>query len=325
MNNEPQFSDLKLFCTVVRLASFQAAATELGGSAAWVSKRIAVLEAQLGVTLFHRTTRRMRISAEGEVVYARALRLLEDMGALADAVSQGAREPRGLLRISSSFRLGTGHVGPLLSALRHQHPGLEVWLELMDRRVDLIGEGFDLDIRAGEVQEPHLIAHHIMPSHRMLCAAPQYLQRRGEPRTLAELVQHDCLLFRDRAQTLGTWRLQGPNGPESVTVKGPMAANHSTLVRHWALDGHGIIMLSVWDAARELAQGLLVPVLPAYQQQADIWAVSSTRSAHSGKVQVCVDFLREQLQHGPYALQTQLQTALAAQPAPALLKGPMRA
>jgi LysR family transcriptional activator of dmlA len=101
-----------------------------------------------------------------------------------------------------------------------------------------------------------------------------------------------------------------------------MAANHSTLVRQWALDGHGIIMLSVWDAARELAQGLLVPVLPAYQQQADIWAVSSTRSAHSGKVQVCVDFLREQLQRGPYALQTQLQTSLAAQPAPAVLRGP---
>lgn len=301
-NNDPLLRDLQLFCEVARRSSFIGAATEIGLSPAHVSKRIATLEALLGVKLFNRTTRRVNITSDGEAAFVWAQKILENVESMFEALSEAHSEPRGTLRISTSLRLGREHVAPILSLLRHRHPQLEIWLELMDRRVDLIGENFDIDIRVGEVQEKHLIAHRIAENKRVLAASPDYLARRGTPRVPAELAQHDCLLFRSRDDRFGVWRLVGPQGAETVKVTGPMAANHSDIVRQWALDGHGIIMASYWDLVSNLQEGSLVRVLPAYYQPADVWAVTAARSSSSAKVRSCVAFLREQLAQGPYAL-----------------------
>jgi len=304
-NNEPLLRDLQLFCEVARRSSFIAAASETGLSPAHVSKRIATLEEQLGVKLFNRTTRRVNITSDGEAAFAWAQKILEDVGAMVDALSGGQREPQGTLRLCTSLRLGREHIAPILSLLRHQYPALEIWLELLDRRADLIADNFDIDIRVGEVQEKHLIAHRIAESTRVLAAAPTYLERRGTPKVAADLAQHDCLLFRSRDDRFGVWRLVGPNGAETVKVTGPMASNHSDIVRQWAHDGHGIIMASAWDIAGSLASGALVRVLPGWYQPADIWAVTAVRSSSSAKVRACVAFLREQLAIGPYALNSE--------------------
>ncbi|MDF3834573.1 LysR family transcriptional regulator [Cupriavidus basilensis] len=305
-NNEPFLRDLRLFCTVARRSSFIAGASEMGISPAHVSKRIAALEAMLGARLFHRTTRRVSMTSDGEAAFQWAQKILDDVEGMVEAVGGIRRDPRGMLRISTSLRLGRDHVAPALSLLRQRYPELEVWLELLDRRVDLIGENFDLDIRVGEVQEPHLIAHRIVPGSRILCAAPAYLARRGEPRLPAELARHDCLPFRDREQSFGVWRLHGPNGLESVKVTGPMASNHSDIVRQWALEGYGVIMASIWDVAPSIRSGKLVRVLPAYHQPADVWAVTTARASGSAKMRVCIDFLKAQLTDGPFALATDL-------------------
>ncbi|SCU74417.1 HTH-type transcriptional regulator DmlR [Cupriavidus necator] len=305
-NNDPFLRDLRLFCTVARRASFIAAANETGISPAHVSKRIAMLEAMLGARLFHRTTRRVSVTAEGESAFAWAQKILEDVDGMLEAVGATGGEPRGLLRIATSVRLGRRHVAPVLSLLRQQHPGLEVWLELLDRRVDLIGESFDLDIRVGEVEEPHLIASKIASGSRVLCAAPAYLARRGMPEHPAELPRHDCLLLRERDQAFGVWRLQGPDGWETVKVTGPMASNHSDVTHQWALEGFGIIMASVWDVAPSVRAGELVRVLPDWQQPADIWAVTSARASASVRMRVCLEFLKAQLSQGPQALATTL-------------------
>ncbi len=305
-NNDPFLRDLRLFCTVARRASFIAAANETGISPAHVSKRIAMLEAMLGARLFHRTTRRVSVTAEGESAFAWAQKILEDVDGMLEAVGATGGEPRGLLRISTSVRLGRRHVAPVLSLLRQQHPGLEAWLELLDRRVDLIGESFDLDIRVGEVEEPHLIASKIATGSRVLCAAPAYLARRGMPEHPGELPRHDCLLLRERDQAFGVWRLQGPDGWETVKVTGPMASNHSDVTHQWALEGFGIIMASVWDVAASVRAGKLVRVLPDWQQPADIWAVTSARASASVRMRVCLEFLKAQLSQGPQALATTL-------------------
>ncbi|PSS58388.1 LysR family transcriptional regulator [Pseudomonas sp. BBP2017] len=301
-NNEPLLRDLQLFCEVARRSSFIGAATETGLSPAHVSKRIATLETLLGVKLFNRTTRRVSITSDGEAAFVWAQKILESVESMFESLSAAHSEPRGTLRISTSLRLGREHVAPILSLLRQRHPNLEIWLELMDRRVDLIGENFDIDIRVGEVQEKHLIAHRIAENKRVLAAAPDYLARRVPVRVAAELAQHDCLLFRSRDERFGVWRLFGPNGAETVKVTGPMAANHSDIVRQWALAGHGIIMASYWDVVGNLEDGSLQRVLPAYYQPADVWAVTAARSSSSAKVHSCVAFLREQLNEGPYAL-----------------------
>lgn len=307
MNNPWDLVDLRVFCAVARHASFNAAASDLGISPAYVSKRIADLERALGVTLFRRTTRRVQISEEGAVAYAWARRVLEAADSLNEEVTGAKGSPAGTLRVSTSMRLGRNHVSHVLSMLEKAHPGLQVWLELLDRRVDLIGEAFDIDIRMAEVTEPHLVRHLIAKNKRILCAAPAYLKRRGHPARLAELATHDCLLYRERHLTFGVWRMEGPNGPESVKVAGPMGSNHSDVVRNWALDGHGIVLLSSWDVAPELKSGALVRVLPGYSETANVWAATTARTAALPKIKVCIEFLAKHLTRGKFALDTSIE------------------
>lgn len=304
MNLQFQLDDLRVFCLAARKASFAATAMELGTSPAYVSKRIAILEKSLGVTLFHRSARRVTVTDDGERVYQSAQAIFEGVERMGETVAGGALDPRGALRVTTSFRLGRKHIAPVLSELARRHPALDITLDVVDRRVDLISENIDLDVRIAEVDEPHLVAHRIAKSSRILCAAPAYLARRGTPQSLGELAQHDCLVLRDRHAAFGVWRLAGPNGaPEKIKVTGRLASNNSEIVRAWANDGQGIVFSARWDVAADLASGRLVHVLPGWHESADIWAATTVRLSHSAKVRVCVGFLREQLASGPFALQ----------------------
>jgi len=134
-----------------------------------------------------------------------------------------------------------------------------------------------------------------MSNHRILCAAPAYLARRGAPRTLAELAGHDCLPIKERDLPFGVWRLRRDADEEVVKVTGPLSTNHGEIALQWAVAGAGIVLRSLWDAQPHLDRGELVQVLPAYTQQANVWAVYPQRLASSAKVRVCVDFLERHL------------------------------
>lgn len=293
MNNLPSLEDLNVFVHVARRSSFASAASELGMSAAFISKRIRLLEQNLGVRLLHRTTRRVSVSDDGERIYQWALRILDSVQRMGDDVSAQHREPSGQLRIASSLGLGRRFVAPALSELAARHPQLDIRLDVQDRLVDLIDEGFDLDVRVGNEIDPHLIAKPLARNRRVLCAAPAYLERRGTPRTLAELGGHDCLVIKERDRPFGVWHLQGPEGEESVKVTGPLSSNHGEVAHQWCIDGRGILLRSWWDVHDSLEDGRLVQVLPEYQQPADIWAVYTAPLASSAKVRVAVEFLRQ--------------------------------
>jgi len=260
-------------------------------SPAYVSKRIGVLEAALGIRLFHRTTRRVVLSEEGEQVVVRAQAILAGLDSLFDDVAERQGVPRGQLRISSSFGFGRNVVAPAVAGLVAAHPRLQVRFEVFDRLVDIVSEGFDLDIRVGDDIAPQLIARKLMANHRILCAAPGYLQRRGTPHSLAELADHDCLAIKERDMPFGVWRLNG----EAVKVAGPLSTNHGEIALQWAVAGAGIVLRSLWDAQPYLDSGELVQVLPEYGQEANVWAVYPQRLASSAKVRVCVDFLERHL------------------------------
>lgn len=293
MNVKPQLEDLRLFCVVVRNRSFAATSRELGLSKAAVSKRIALLEEALHERLLHRTTRSISLTAQGEIVHQWAQRILEDVDLMGDALSQEKAAPRGLLRICSSTGFGRSRLAPALSELATDYPGLEIQVELLDRAVDLIEEGFQLDIRVGQVREGNVITRRIAQNRRILCASPAYLARFGNPRSLDELKGHRCIAIRERDQDFGRWELSGPAGSASIKVSGPLSANNGEIVRQWAVDGHGIILRSSWDVGSGIADGMLVHVLPEYFQQADVWAVYPSRLSVSAKVKVCVEFLAE--------------------------------
>ncbi|MBJ3815382.1 LysR family transcriptional regulator [Shimwellia pseudoproteus] len=294
MNNLPILSDLRVFIIVARRAGFAAAAEEMGVSPAFISKRIALLENTLNVTLLHRTTRRVTITEDGERIYEWAQRILHDVDQMMDELSDIRQDPQGTLRVVSSFGFGRRFVAPALSALSREYPNLEVRFDVQDKIVDLVNEGVDLDIRVGDDIDPNLIARKLGTNYRILCAAPDFLHREGVPRSLNELSGMPCLVIKERDHPFGVWSMQGPDGAEhSLKVTGALASNHGEIVHQWCLDGMGVALRSWWDVKDNIAAGKLVHILPDYYQPANIWAVYVTRLAMSARVRVSVEFLRQ--------------------------------
>lgn len=288
----PLPEDLRVFLTVVRKSGFAAAADELGLSPAYVSKRIQILETTLGTRLLHRTSRRIALTEDGERVQRWALRILDDFQQLHDELSDAHDSPRGRLHLCSSFGFGRHHVAPAVSLLAERYPDLEIRLDLFDRVVDIVSEGFDLEIRVGDDIPGQHIGRRLVSNRRVVCAAPEYLQRQGVPQTLGELEQHHCLVIKERDNAFGIWNLERNGVQESVRVSGPLSSNNGEIVLQWALDGRGVVLRSLWDVKPLLDQGRLVQLLPEYSQSANVWAVYPTRLAYSGKLRACVEFLQ---------------------------------
>lgn len=293
MNKTPPIDDLRVYVSVTRKASFRAVALELGVSPAYVTKRIRLLEQVLATKLLHRTTRKVTVTEEGERVFVWAQRVLDDIDSLVEEVSAARHAPRGLLRVSSSFGFGRQIVAPALARMAPSHPGMAVRLELFDHLIDIVGEGFDLDVRVGDDISPQFIATRLAPNHRVLCASPGYLKRRGAPRTLADLSTHDCVVIRERDHPFGVWRLDAGHGVETVKVIGPMSTNNGEIAVQWAVEGLGVVLRSIWQVGPLLRDGRLVQVLCDYRQEANVWAVYPTRLSNSAKVRVCVEYLQQ--------------------------------
>nr|WP_245399186.1 LysR substrate-binding domain-containing protein [Pseudomonas syringae] len=284
---------MNVFIHVARRSSFVGAANELGMSAAYVSKRVKLLERNMGVLLLHRSTRQVSITEDGERVYEWAKGILESVQQMSDEVAALHGEPSGLLRVISSQGFGRRFVAPALSELAARYPKLDIRLDIQDRLVDLIEEGVDLDIRVGNEIAPHLRARHLARNWRVLCASPAYLQQYGTPLSLGELANHDCLVIKERDRPFGIWHLSGPQGAETVKVTGSLSTNHGEIARQWCLDGRGVLLRSLWDVRTDLAEGRLIQLLPEYRQEADIWAVHTSPLMSSAKIRVTVEFLRD--------------------------------
>lgn len=291
----PLPTDLRVFLAVIRKHSFAAAAEELGRSPAFVSKRIGILEATLKTRLLHRTTRRLVLTDDGERTQRWAMRILNDFDDMVDDLTQAQQIPRGLLHICSTFGFGRERVAPAISVLMEKHPELEVRLEVFDRAVDIVREGFDLEIRVGDDLPQQHISRLLRKNVRVLCASPDYLKKHGKPEKIEDLQEHDCLVLRERNSPFGIWNLSYKGKDIAVPMSGPLSTNNGEIVLLWARLGRGIVLRSSWDAEPFLESGELIQVLPEYTQEANIWAVYPTRLSHSAKLRVCVEFLKDYL------------------------------
>lgn len=295
MLDEIRLADLRTFSLVVRHGGFSSTARATDIPQTTISKRVAVLEEAVGAKLIHRTTRQFNLTDEGKRVYEWAQKILDDATEMGNELSTSKREPHGPLRISASTRLGRSYVAPVLALMKSKYPHLNIWLEIVDRRVDLVKEGLHLDVRTGEPTEPHLIGHRIHESARILCASPKYLTRRKAPTNLTDLRNHECILFKDRNEPLGVWRLKGPKGWETVGIQSELASNDNEVVLDWAKKGLGIMLATDWFFAQSLQSGQLTRVLPDWQEPADVWAVSTSRTPQSAKIKVFLDLLRQEM------------------------------
>jgi DNA-binding transcriptional LysR family regulator len=291
-------AELGFFATLAAAGSLSAAARELGVSVAAVSKRLALMEARLALALVNRTTRRMGLTPEGELLLEHARRILADIEALEQRLGAGKATPQGLLRINATLGFGRCHVAPVISRFARKHPQVDVQLQLSANPLPPSDDAWDLNIRFGPPPDGRVIAHLLARNRRLLCAAPAYLARAGTPRSPAELARHNCIGIRQGGPddpAYGTWRLaaaRGRSSTEAVKVRGNLSTNDGEIAVLWALDGHGILMRAEWDVARHLKNGKLVEVLPQYRTpDADIYAVWPQRHQHSTRVRAFVDFL----------------------------------
>ena len=287
-------TEMHFFSLLVRVGSFSAAARELGLSVPAVSKRLAGLEARLGIQLLHRNTRRFSLTPEGELYLGHARRILADIDDLEQLLCGATAAPKGLLRVNATLGFGRSHIAPLISRFVALHPQVQVQLQLTVNPPALTDDSFDVCIRFGEPPEARVIARWLAPNRRLLCASPAYLSRHGTPKAPADLVQHNCLGIRQGDEAYGVWRLSAaPNKPfEAVKVRGNLNTNDGEIAVNWALDGHGILMRAEWDIARHLRSGHLVQVLPDCQTApADIFAVYPQRHQTAARVKTFVDLL----------------------------------
>lgn len=293
MNNDI-VSELSFFVLLAKLGSLAATARELGLTPPAVTKRLMLMEQRLGVRLLNRTTRRVSLTSEGETYLAQATRILADIRDMEESVSSSRAAPKGLLRVNATLGFGRTTIAPLVSAFARRYPDVEVRLQLTDRAINLVEDAYDLGIRFGELPDTRLGARKILSNHRYLCASPAYLRRNGVPRTPQDLTLHRCILHRQNEDTHSSWKLQKGRKHETVKVHGTLSSNDGDVVLGWALDGHGILLRSEWDAAKYLDSGRLQIVLPDYTlPSADLYAYYPSRQQQPARVRAFIDFLVE--------------------------------
>ncbi|WP_133951560.1 LysR family transcriptional regulator [Rhodanobacter sp. TND4FH1] len=293
--------DLSLFLRVLDLGSISAAARSLDLSVAVASQRLKRLERALGVRLLHRTTRQLHPTPEGVALAEQGRVLVEDLEALTDGLRQAATEVTGTLRVTMSASFGRQYISPLLPEFLARYPRIKLSVNLTDEQLDLVGSGFDLGIRIGALGDSDLVARHLALNHRVLCAAPAYLERHGHPRTPADLAAHDCLLLVGSQGRQDVWRFRDPQGNDIVQrVHGRFESNLGELLRDAVMAGLGIAQHSVWHVHEELRSGRLQQVLPDYPiATTGIHAVMPQRRLMPPRVRAFVDFLAERLGEQP--------------------------
>lgn len=283
---------LQAFVRVAEAGSLSAVARDLHESHSSVTRQIGQLEAHFGVRLFQRNTRRLSLTEDGRELLGRAQQMLELAEAMESGFGSKRASPQGLVRLCVSVAAGMFLV-PRLSRLLAQHPGLSIELMLRDTVGDLIEERLDLAVHAGPVADGSLIARSLSVMRRVIVATPDYLARRGAPRSPAELAGHSCILHSSR--DAGGWRLIGPEGEAVVPLPLRLAIDNSNAVYQAALAGEGMALLSDIRVTDDLRTGRLQRVLADHQAPDEtVHLVYPSRRHLPPRTRVVIDFLVEQ-------------------------------
>ncbi|MBE7941120.1 MULTISPECIES: LysR family transcriptional regulator [Ramlibacter] len=291
--------DLQFFSLLVRCGSLTAAARELGLTTPAISKRLAALEQKLGVTLLHRTTRRLALTPEGQALLQGGRRIVGEIEALGQQLQGATQEPAGLLRVNATLGFGRMQVAPAVASFRRRHPRVDVQLQLSASPPAAAEDAWDVCVRFGALPDSRLVARQLAPNRRLLCASPGYLAARGAPRSPAELAQHDFIAIRQADDVQGLLRLATGRRQEAVRLAGGLSTNDGEVAVGWALAGLGVVLRAEWDVARYLRSGRLVQLLPQWQAPpADIHAVYPARLQHLSRVRAFVDHLAQHLARG---------------------------
>ncbi len=285
---------VRMFVRVYELGSMSAAARDQRTSPAVASARISELERHLGVRLFARTTRSLQPTENGRIFYDGARRILDAIDEAEAAVMDVTQNPRGTIFVAAPLGIGRRFIAPHVPLFKDIYPQIDVRLRLSDRPIDVVSEGIDVAFHLGLLEDSTLKVRQVADCPRVLCAAPAYIARRGNPVDGAALVaeRHDCLNLRFPGAKEFQWALQTPDGTRRYEITGPFESDDGDVLTGWALDGRGIVMKPVFEVAGHLRSGALVPVAVATPPlPTQLSALSQHRRLKDPKVRLFTEFM----------------------------------
>ncbi|MDH4608698.1 LysR family transcriptional regulator [Pseudomonas sp. BN102] len=295
------FEDMRVFVVVVETGGFSAAAQRLNIAKSVVSRRMSALERHLECRLFNRTTRRLSLTETGLDYFERTQRILRDLAEAEEATRSLQSELRGRLRLAAPMSFGLKYLSPALNEFMRAYPGLEVELDLNDRYVDLVNEGYDITLRIGRLSDSTLVARELGPCPHAVCASPGYLAAHGRPEAPDDLREHTCLGYKNRANS-SQWQFLMGREWRSVAIRPRLMANNGEVLVQAAVDGLGLVSLPRFLLAESLANGQLVEVLQDYPlPSSQIYAVCPPGRRLPAKVRAFIDFLVDRFAQQPAA------------------------
>jgi DNA-binding transcriptional LysR family regulator len=288
-----RLKQIESFVAVAAKGSLTAAAQAEGVAPAVIGRRIDALEERLGVKLLLRTTRRITLTHEGSAFLEDAQRLLVDLANAEASVSAGGVKASGHLRITAPAGFGRRHVAPLVPRFLAQHPEVSLSLNLSDRVVDIVNEGFDCAVRVGDLPDSSLVSLRLADNRRRCVAAPQYLRRAGIPSHPSELQRHECLTLSSEASQTRGWAFMVDGELLHLRPSGRLDCSDGQVLHQWCLAGLGLAWRSTWEVEAELARGTLVSVLDEFAAPPNgIYAVFPQRRHLALRVRLWIDFLK---------------------------------
>jgi len=287
-------NNLRMFVRVFDLGSMSAAARDQRTSPAVASARISELEKHLGVRLFNRTTRSLQPTENGRIFYDGARAVLEAIDQAEAAVVDATQNPRGTVFVAAPLGIGRRFIAPHVPAFKDAYPQIEVRLRLSDRNVDVIAEGLDVAFHLGQLEDSTLKVRLVADCPRLLCAAPAYIARRGNPADGEALLadHHDCLNLRFPGAREFQWTLQTAAGLKRFDITGPYESDDGDVLTGWALAGRGIVLKPIFEVADHLRSGALVPVACATPPlPAQLSCLTQNRRFRDPKIGLFIDFI----------------------------------
>jgi DNA-binding transcriptional LysR family regulator len=289
-----RFKQMETFVAVAAKGSLTAVAQVEGIAAALVGRRIDALEQRLGVKLMTRTTRKLTLTFEGQQYLEECQRLLEQLKQADEAVTAGATQASGHLRVTAPAGFGRKHIAPLIAQFLTDHPEVTVTLDLTDRVTDIVVEGFDLAIRIGTLEDSNLVAVKLASNRRVVVASPAYLKKHGSPKSPQDLQQHRCLTMGNSTSQARGWVFTVNKKPVAFKVDGAIHCNDGAVLHEWALQGLGLTWRSWWEVNEEVKQGHLVTVLDNFAAPLNaVYAVYPQRKHLPRRLQLLIEKLKQ--------------------------------
>jgi DNA-binding transcriptional LysR family regulator len=294
--------DLTFFLAIASAPSLAEAARRLNVTAPAVTQRLRALETRVGVKLIDRTSRGLSLTDEGELIASEGAVIIGAIDELSERLASRTSQVRGHLRVAAPYGFGRRYVAPVAQEFAKNHAAASVSLELSDSPIRQMSESWDIVVHIGALPESDRLVTTLAPNRRILCAAPEYLDRSAPIQKPDDLASHRCLALRENNEDVTLWRFAHPkHGKVTVRIRPSMSSNDGETVRDWALAGLGIIVRSEWDVAEDLAAGRLQAILPRWSPPAaDVVALLHARHGRSGRTNAFLRALRESLASPPW-------------------------